>query len=637
MRVLDVGGRSIARVRRRDALGDQHGRPGRPRRARRARTRSRTCASSCAPESIQNHSSATASRSAPRRVAGVAEPAQRRDHVVALGSAGAGKPRAARAGAGAARRPRRARRSSARARCGRPRPRPPRRASRARTRGSSRASGSAVRRDHLQQRAVDQRGEPVEHVAGRRRRRRRSSRRARAGTPPACGRARARASVSRSQLQSTTARSVRWRGSAVRLPPVSSRKRSSRRAASCSTGIVRSRAAASSIASGSPSRRRQISRDDVVVERRSRADAAAARSANSAHGGLVEVQRRDRRRGSRPRSPAARGWWRRSAGPGQPASSWSASSADGADQVLAVVEQRGSSRARPARRAGGRGRRAGDRAARSSTAASRRPSAASMAGTISTSAVTGASSTIQTPSWTRSTQRRQRLAREPRLARAAGADQRDQPRAAEQLADPLDLRVAADEARDGRAQVAARGPWAGGRVALEDGEVRVLQLGRRRRAELVGQPRADPLVGGERVGLAAGGVERGDVAGGEALVQRVLGERGLELGDDPAAVAEGELGLGAVGERVQALVFELRGGGEQRLAREVGQRGAAPQAQRLAERRRRRPAGRRCAARSTRRRRAARSGARRRRRRSSCVAPGGRRDRVGVAERAPRA
>ncbi len=66
------------------------------------------------------------------------------------------------------------------------------------------------------------------------------------------------ASVSSSQLQSTTARSVWcWRG-AVRAPPVSSRNRSSSRAASCSALIVRSRAAASSMASGIPSSARQI-------------------------------------------------------------------------------------------------------------------------------------------------------------------------------------------------------------------------------------------------------------------------------------------------------------------------------------------------------------------------------------------
>ncbi|MEU0572318.1 hypothetical protein ABZ297_43905 [Nonomuraea sp. NPDC005983] len=63
-------------------------------------------------------------------------------------------------------------------------------------------------------------------------------------------------SESRFQLQSMTARSVRWRGSDVRPP------RKASRSPSCSTSmptdIVRSLAAASSIASGTPSSSRQI-------------------------------------------------------------------------------------------------------------------------------------------------------------------------------------------------------------------------------------------------------------------------------------------------------------------------------------------------------------------------------------------
>ena len=57
-------------------------------------------------------------------------------------------------------------------------------------------------------------------------------------------------SNNRSWLQSTTARSVWWRGNAVRLPPVSTRNRSSSRPTSCVSGSTRSRAAASSKASG---------------------------------------------------------------------------------------------------------------------------------------------------------------------------------------------------------------------------------------------------------------------------------------------------------------------------------------------------------------------------------------------------
>ena len=65
-------------------------------------------------------------------------------------------------------------------------------------------------------------------------------------------------SDSSSQLQSTTARSVWCRGTAVRLPPVSSSNLASSRSASWAADSVRSRAAASSIASGMPSSARQI-------------------------------------------------------------------------------------------------------------------------------------------------------------------------------------------------------------------------------------------------------------------------------------------------------------------------------------------------------------------------------------------
>ena len=90
-------------------------------------------------------------------------------------------------------------------------------------------------------------------------------------------------SSSRSQLHSTTARNVRCRGIAVRLPPVSSRKRSSILAAIVATGSTRSRAAASSIASGRPSSRRTISTTAPTVASSTTkpALAAAARSAKS--------------------------------------------------------------------------------------------------------------------------------------------------------------------------------------------------------------------------------------------------------------------------------------------------------------------------------------------------------------------
>ena len=75
------------------------------------------------------------------------------------------------------------------------------------------------------------------------------------------------------------------RGSAVRGPPVSSRKRSDSSVAICSTDSIRSRAAASSIASGSPSSSLQTRGHGRARSRRSARSRGApwrARSTNSA-------------------------------------------------------------------------------------------------------------------------------------------------------------------------------------------------------------------------------------------------------------------------------------------------------------------------------------------------------------------
>ena len=89
--------------------------------------------------------------------------------------------------------------------------------------------------------------------------------------------------VRRSQLQSMSACSVCWRGTAVRRPPARRRNRSPRRSAMSSGDIAETRAAASSIASGIPSRRRQISTTEATLDGWSvnAGSTDAARSANS--------------------------------------------------------------------------------------------------------------------------------------------------------------------------------------------------------------------------------------------------------------------------------------------------------------------------------------------------------------------
>ncbi len=91
------------------------------------------------------------------------------------------------------------------------------------------------------------------------------------------------ASVRRSQLQSMRPWRVCCRGTAVRRPPVSSRKRSPRPCSISATDMTLTRAAASSMASGMPSSRRQMATTGPAVDASSTKPGAvaAARSTNS--------------------------------------------------------------------------------------------------------------------------------------------------------------------------------------------------------------------------------------------------------------------------------------------------------------------------------------------------------------------
>ena len=115
---------------------------------------------------------------------------------------------------------------------------------------------------------------------------------------------------------------------------MSSRKRSSRRAAICSTGIVRSRAAASSIASGRPSSRRQISatagcRSEAGRDRAGAIEEQLDRGIVAERRDRDEVLARDRQRLAAGRDdPQARAGAEQRVGQRR----------GGADQVLAVVE-----------------------------------------------------------------------------------------------------------------------------------------------------------------------------------------------------------------------------------------------------------------------------------------------------------
>ena len=125
------------------------------------------------------------------------------------------------------------------------------------------------------------------------------------------------------------------------------------------------------------------------------------------------------------------------------------------------------------------------------------------------------------------------------------------------------------------------------RVVPQDGPVELLQLGAGLGTELLDECRARGRVGAERVRLPAGAVEREELLSAEMLPKGLLGDERLELGDELAVAAEGEVGVDATLECFEAQLLEAAGPDRDRLAGEVGERRAPPQRERLAEQGRR--------------------------------------------------
>ena len=123
---------------------------------------------------------------------------------------------------------------------------------------------------------------------------------------------------------------------------------------------------------------------------------------------------------------------------------------------------------------------------------------------------------------------------EPGLARAARADQGDQPVLGELLGDLAQLLVATDETAERGAQVAEAGRRRFG-LAAQHRQVGGAQLGGRVGAELVGEPAAERLVGRERLGRPPGRGERLEPQRAEAFPQRVVAGELFELGDQGRA------------------------------------------------------------------------------------------------------
>ena len=142
---------------------------------------------------------------------------------------------------------------------------------------------------------------------------------------------------------------------------------------------------------------------------------------------------------------------------------------------------------------------------------------------------------------------------------------------------------AAGVGRDGR--VAGRRHLGRGDVPAQDGRLQVAQLPRRLDAEAADQRLAGRAVGLERVRLAAGAVEGEHELAAEPLTERVLPHERLELAGDLGVPPEGEVGVDALAEAAEAEVVEPGdlGLGEALVA-DVGERRAAPQAERVPQR-----------------------------------------------------
>ena len=176
------------------------------------------------------------------------------------------------------------------------------------------------------------------------------------------------------------------------------------------------------------------------------------------------------------------------------------------------------------------------------------------------------------------------LERQPGLAHAAGAEERDQPRpAAQQALDVVHEVVAPDQLvqrdRHGR-QPRSRRTGAQGRILLEDPVLQPDQVGVGRQSGLL----ADHVPGArerrEGVALATVPVEREHEVAPEPLAQGVGAGELLELRQDRQVVAGSQLAVHAQLERVDAVERQaVRHVGRERQVREVRDRFSPPEAQ----------------------------------------------------------
>ncbi len=121
-------------------------------------------------------------------------------------------------------------------------------------------------------------------------------------------------------------------------------------------------------------------------------------------------------------------------------------------------------------------------------------------------------------------------------------------------------------------------------VLAQDRGLERLELGAGVDAELLDQRLARRAVGGERVRLAPGAVEREHELGAGALAEWLRLDERLELGDELGVAAEREIRVDALLQHDRAELLEPCDLGLcERLVEEVGERGAPPEDEGLAE------------------------------------------------------
>src|SRR6516164_7153571 len=172
--------------------------------------------------------------------------------------------------------------------------------------------------------------------------------------------------------------------------------------------------------------------------------------------------------------------------------------------------------------------------------------------------------------------------RQPRLAHAAGARQRDKTLLAQQVLELPELSLSPDEAAHVRGQVVPLLEWRSlGDLVTQDVPLKRLQLLARLQTKLLTEEPARAAVGGERIGLALAAEEGQHELAPEALAEWVLGDQALQLRGKLSMPAKGEFSIDPLFQTGKAELVQALGLQRKHAAiGHAGQRRPAPQPKR---------------------------------------------------------